>query len=400
MSSEHWASYSQIGTHRACPQRWMYANIRRLEKIPNEGDPKIEMKFGSWWHALRAADAIERGRALDSLRWTPKKITTVDYGPEIGTDVTEVIGAVFEAAEAWWHKQPEEFTEAWEAMLGQALVERLHDLFHSWHKQWADEIATEAPMAVELRWRRELPPMRMPDGTMADPNTVLIGYIDEVFFDGKRRVVAVRDHKVSKALSTQSAIDDMMDSQLQFYAWGAAPMVSEMGRGPIQATAYDRARMVAPKPPQLTQSGRLAVREGKPSIGQCDLDTYLKWAQGPDGQGVPFPGLKKDGSGAGFYTAEEGIIETLSSPASRSVWFQRTMTPLNGNIVRTHLQAAVDSAMDMQRTRERSEVTLDAPRILGDRCRWCDFLGLCRAEMIGGPGGEYELEGFGLREKA
>ena len=44
--------------------------------------------------------------------------------------------------------------------------------------------------------------------------------------------------------------DEMMDSQLQVYAWGANDVVKSWGYGGIRATAYDRVKSVAPKPPK------------------------------------------------------------------------------------------------------------------------------------------------------
>jgi len=225
-----------------------------------------------------------------------------------------------------------------------------------------------------------------------------------VYLDRKRGLVVVRDTKTGHDLASQTAADDMMDSQLQLYAWGITPLVKDWDVGRVGAVGYDRVRSVAPRPPMLTKSGRLAVRGGEPSIGQCDLRTYLDWAKGEDGAGVPFPGMKADGSAAGFYQAEDSVIEKLSSPAAASIWFQRTLTPLNVNLVRTHLRSAVDSALDLAASRARVERTGEAARNLTKSCRWCDFAALCRAEMIGGPARDgdsaaYDLADFKLRRR-
>jgi len=251
-------------------------------------------------------------------------------------------------------------------------------------------------------WKRKLPSLR--DGQ--DPVVDLLGYVDEVYLDTRRHVVVVRDNKSGKQLSTQTTADDMLDSQLQFYAWGASPEVSSWGLGKIQATAYDRVRSVKPSPPQLTMGGRLAMRGGEPSIGQCDLHTYLQWANGPtsnkegtevrDGQW--YPGTR--GHEPGWYLPEQSVIEKLSSPATKSVWFQRTLTPLNTNIIRSHLRAAVDSAVDLASTRARAAGTREAARNMGKECRWCDYNKLCRAEMVGGAEGEYDLIDLNLRVRA
>lgn len=389
---KHRASYSSLSMHRACPQRWNFANIRNLESIKDD-EPPVFRDMGSWWHALRAADSLERGRALGSLRKVPRQLRTVNDGPTLPGEEATVL-AVLLLAREWWDAQGGEYREEFEVKIGAWLERRLEMAYVGWQERWATEIAEERPLAVELGWGRDLPSVNGEDTL-----TRLVGYVDEVYLDTRRNIVVARDHKTGKELSTQTTVDDMMDSQLQLYAWGASPEVTSWGVGSIAATAYDRMRSVAPKPPQLTLGGRLRETNGQSNIGQVDLATYVEWAVGPDGAGVEYPGTKKDGSGAGLYVAEEDVIERLSAPAARSVWFQRTLTPLNMNIVRSHLRAAVDSALDVNRTRLRAEATSEAGRNLGSACRWCPFTSLCRAEMVGGPDGEYDLEMMNLRVK-
>jgi len=399
--SEHWGSYSSLSSHRACPQKWNYSYVQRLEKVDPD-DVKVEMEFGSWWHMLRAAHAIARGRVHDSLQQMPERLSSSDSGPVLeGEDLAKVVPVdVLSLATLWWREQDEMTKSQWVERLGEGLPDRLDHLNQRWIAQWSDDLETERPLAVELKWRRELPILDGPDGKAIDPATVLVGYVDEVYLDTRRNMVVVRDAKSSKSLSTQTTADDMMDSQLQLYAWGASPTVSSWGKGRISAVAYDRVCSVKPNPPQLTKSGRLAQRLGKPSVGSCDLHTYMEWTRGPDGLGVPFDGLAKDGSGAGFYHAEEAIIERLSSPSAISTWFQRTLTPLNTNIIRTHLRAAVDTAVDAAMTRARIEVSGEAGRNLTSGCRWCDFAGLCRAQMVGGATGDYLLSDYKLRVRS
>lgn len=190
-----------------------------------------------------------------------------------------------------------------------------------------------------------------------------------------------------------------MDSQLMLYAWGLAPQVKRWGYPKINAVSYDRCRSITPVPPQLTKSGRLAVRGGEPSVSGTDLKTYLGWAEGPDGNGVFFEGLKKDGSASGLYTAEDKVVEKLQSPASLGIWFRRTRVPLNPNIVRTHLRSALETSEDIDRTIEHVQKYGYAARNLTQNCTWCVFVDLCRAEMIGGGPGDFELADYGLRER-
>lgn len=392
MGNQQRESYSSLTAHRSCPQRWQYGAIRGLSKDDPE-DVRVELEFGLWWHALRAANVLERGRDKDSLRGVPAKLRAVD-GVMIATDdLTYIEERVLIEARRWWESQTPYTQDVWQQRIGGGLVERLLYVYERWMERWSEEIAQEAPLAVEVFWQRELPPQPgvLPDAS--DPDTLLVGYVDEVYYDERRGIVVVRDNKASKALGTQTVADNMMDSQLQLYAWGLTPLVKEWGHS-VRAVAYDRVRMSAPKTPKLNQSGTLSK-----SITDFDLHTYRTWAKGPDGLGQPYPGLKKDGSGAGFYTEDEQVVQNLSDPASQSAWFQRSLTPLSQNTVRTHLLSAVDSALDMRRTRARVELTSEAARNLGSACRWCDFAELCRAEMIGGAGGEYDLSSMRLRKR-
>lgn len=389
MADQIWASYSQLVNHRKCPQAWMYGYERRLEKIDPE-DVRVELEFGNWWHMLRAADSLKRGK--DSIKHRPRMLKSVDNGPTMPADMADPSG-VLGLAENWWGQQTEYTWSVWAERIGEALPDRLEALDQRWRAQWAEELETEIPLAVEMSWGRDLPALRGAFGVV-HPNTRLVGYVDEVFKDRRRNAVVVRDHKAHKQLGTMTTADDMMDSQLQFYAWGASPDISAWGLGKVQATAYDRVRMVKPKQPVVTQSGTLSK-----SVTDYDLATYVEWARGPDGQGVPFPGRSKDGSQAGLYLAEDGVIEKLARPATVSAWFQRTLTPLNSNLIKVHLRAAVDSAADLAQTRARAQVTGEAPRNLTSGCRWCDYVGLCRAEMVGGVSGDYELSDYKLRQR-
>lgn len=400
-----YASHSSLSRHRTCPQQWAYGSVRKLTKVESE-DPAVERDFGSWWHMIRAADSLERGRKLGSLKWTPSVLTSVDDGPTLDAATATPL-LVHNLAVTWWSQQSMLTKAMWADRIGEDLPDRLWALFTAWREQWADEIAIERPLAVEMYWERTLPAVVQPapegadlgdDLPVTDPHTRLIGYIDELYFDTKRQIIVARDHKTSKRLGTQNVADDMMDSQLQLYAWGASPTVTSWGLGPLRATAYDRARMVKPATPLVTASGGLSK-----SVTDYDLSTYLTWcrdgvAWGEEGKFF-VSGPRKDQPKFGRYEAEQKEIERLSSPAARSAWFQRTLTPLNLNLIKAHLRAAVDSAVDVGMTYERLQIEKAAARNLGSACRWCDFAGLCRAEMFGGPDGTYDLADFNLIKK-
>lgn len=423
MSPTLYTTYSRIAVHRKCPQRYHYAYIRKLERVAPD-DVKVELEFGNWWHALRAADSIERGLLHDSLQYVPGKLGTVDGHEGIdlrdkvpdGTETLEalrdlsqrgyldLVGYVMSEAETWWSTLPAAVRETWQERIGGALPDRLRYVDARWRERWADDLVYERPLAVELHWERDLPALTdEATGEHVDPAARMVGYVDEVYYDERRNLVVVRDHKTHKTLGTRTSAEDMMDSQLQVYAWGASPTITAWGYGPVKAVAYDRVRTTAPKQPKLTATGTLSK-----SVTDYDLPTYLSFAAGPDGTGAPWgeegayyvSGKKKGEPKFGTYHAEDSVVRALSDPAAASTWQQRTLTPLNRNIVTTHLRAAVDTSLDITATRARVAETGAAGRNLTNDCKWCPFAELCRAEMTGGAGGDYDLEAMYLRERA
>ena len=373
---EERATYSSLTLHRRCPQAWKYRYIDGLRRRRSETTPALD--FGSWFHAARALDRIAKGRAEGTLKAVPDEIHTTDTGPSFPPNSSPA--DVLEAAVDYWERLGEAAREAWLDWLGQALPDRLEHAYVEWRERWAQDSENEAVLAVEQRWERSVP------GT----GVVLWGYADEVYQDRKRGIVVVRDCKTSGTLGQVTSMDEMMDSQVQLYTWGLGPTCDEWGVPRPRAVAFDRVRSKAPKTPKLTKAGKLSS-----SVKDYDLTTYLKWV-GDDG--IPYEGMKKDGSAAGVYTAEEAEIERLGSPQVVSQWFSRHLTPVSPHLVRSHLQAAADTCSDISLTRKRAAARGEASRNFGKAaCQFCEFADLCRAQMVGGPGGEYAPEEYGLR---
>ena len=442
--------YSALSTHRVCPQKWYFSYALGIRK-PDFG-PKPEMHLGSWWAVIRAAEALERGRAFQSLKAEPRLFTGVDDGPEFDMR-TVTVADVLEAADKWWESRAFEVKEAWQEKLGGGLPERLRALLVKWMDEFATERQNEAPLGVEVSWRRALP---RPAGDLEWlgpeseqlPEIILQGTLDEVYLDRAREMVVIRDGKSHKSLARATNGDDMMDSQLQLYGWGALPTIQAWGHGAPRAVGYDRIRSVAPKEPQLTQAGALSK-----SITDYDLATYLAWAAEdtrpteeiakwlertlpysevdpetgevvehepeimvtreqqdyvrslPAGRFYGEVGLylasgpRKGTPKFGVYSPEQDVIDRLSTPMARSTWVVRTLVPLNRNIIAAHLRAAIDTATDAWRTQRRGERVGSVARNLGDACTWCDYAPLSRALMMGGSEGEYDLRDFGLSAK-
>ena len=373
---EERATYSSLTVHRRCPQAWKYRYIDGLRRQRSEITPALD--FGSWFHAVRAADRLAKGRSEGTLKSAPEEIHTTDTGPSFPTDVAPE--AVLQASAEYWDRLGETAHEIWLDWLGQPLPQRLEHVYTEWCERWARDSENEAVLAVEQRWERPIP------GT----NVMLWGYADEVYRDRKRGIVVVRDCKTSGTLGQVTSLDEMMDSQVQLYAWGLGPTCDEWEVPRPRAVAFDRVRSKAPKTPKLTKAGKLSA-----SVKDYDLATYLEWV---GDEGVPYEGMKKDGSAAGVYTAEGAEIERLGSPQVVSQWFSRHLTPVSPYLVRSHLQAAADTCTDISLTRKRAAARGEAARNFGKAaCQFCEFADLCRAQMVGGPGGEYAAEEYGLR---
>lgn len=365
------ASYSSLVAHRQCPAKWNYRYVQRLDKVEWV---RVELSYGSWWHAVLAADAIERGRATGTLAHAPTSLSTSDDGPRIPTHHERLVDRVLSQADSWWGNLPEDEREPFLDKLHAPVPDNLRRMYAAYVERWGGE--GEEVIAVEVRFSR---PLR-------DTGVEFKGQVDLIYRDTKRGLLVVRDAKGAKSLA-RNVVDDLMDSQLHLYAWGVNPLVKEWTGESIRAVAYDRARTVSPKQPRLTKGGTLSK-----SVTDFDLATYLAFSAGEDGTGVPFEGTKKDGSGAGIYTAEDSVIERLSTREAAETWFSRSLAPLNLNIVRTHLGAAVDTVEDMDRTLTREEPA----RNFTAACQWCEYLSICRAQVVGGRGGEYVPEDYGL----
>lgn len=397
-------SFSSMSLHRKCPQAWAYRYIRRLES--NKTDDRIPMIFGNWWHALRAADAIVRGREAGSLMSCPESLRLTDGYPELSVPDPITREAfrrlVISNARDYWNHLSPELHELWRDTIGTDLVSRLLHADKLWRETWADELETQLPIAVEYQFKVQLPGIP----------TVIPGAIDEIYRDRKRGIVVIKDHKTSKSLTRQSAEDDMMEPQLPLYAYAAKDILAEWGYH-IGALSYDRIRSTAPKTPKFTKAGALAK---VPS--DYDLDTYRDWAAGPDGEGLEYEKSvtlaqrkvlaeerechvdEVEKVQTLIYEPDPKILANLAAPTEREKWAMRTLSPVNRNLMLSHLRAAVNTAREIGRTLDQFARYGEATRNLGSFfCKNCEFAKLCRAEMIGGVGGEYALADYDLKER-
>lgn len=369
-------SYSQMSTFNKCPQAWHYKYLRHLDA--DETHPPVQAHFGSWWHALRATDSIVRGRDAGTLKYVQDHVETVDGGPTLDTGGASSSGVLM-LARSWWDGQSEDYRAEFVGKLGAPLPDRLDMLNTSYVLQWMESREHEQPVAVEV-------PVTLPMRTSSGTTFRFTGFIDEIYRDAEHGFLVVRDHKTNSSLSQFSNDKDILESQLQLYAWAAQKTLDLGGR--IRATAYDRVRSVAPKLPSVTKSGTLSK-----AVTDYDLRTYQDWCR----EGVPFDGTKKDGSGAGVYESDPKVVEKLSAPDEVGRWFKRTLSPLNARVVRMHVATLADVADELPDELERVNVRHEARRRMSTgNCRYCDFFQLCRAQVIGGPDGGFQPADFGL----
>lgn len=390
-------SYSRLLTHRQCPQKYAYAHVHGIESIEDFRSP--ERIFGSWWHLLRALTSIQRSESMRATTHpdappivTPEVLRVDDTWTVAVADLdrSQAVTEFWELFTLWDRSLTNDYRDRFVERMGDQPLPRLRDMNDEWWDRWHDDMQHELPLAVELRVSRHLPTYRdVLTGEEVKPDEMLNGVIDEIYRDTRRGFNVIRDYKTHRKLDGATSQSDMMESQLHLYAWAAAPVLQLHGIKQPRAVAYDRIRSVAPKQPQVTKAGKLSA-----SVKDYSLLTYLRWLDAHDGE-VPFPGMKKDGSGAGTYTLDPSVVENLSDPASRSAWAQRTLVPMNAAIVKSHLSAATLTYLDTTRTDRLVEKLGEAPRSFGT-CKFCDFLQLCQAQLVGGSEGDYDLEAFGL----
>ena len=371
-------SPSSLGTYRACPKKYEYSSLRRLR--PAAVTDLITREFGSWWHALRAADAIARSRVQGKEpMYLPDEVSTGDKGPVLPVTDTLTGSDVLLAAARYWQAMPADDQERWLDKMGAPLPEHLAEMDRRWEAAWGRESReNEVVLAVEVQF--EVP--------IADTGVVLRGRVDEVYYDKRLGLVVVRDHKTNGTIATTESLDDLLDSQLHLYAWG----VSVHLKIDVKAVGYDRARSKPAAQPAVTKAGKLSA-----SVTDYDLDKYLDFTEEP----VPFPGLKKDGSGAGEYLRDPKVVEKLQAPGERDKWNRRTLDPVNPRMVRGHLQEAVATAEGQAEASRRFNDPTRGPvarNLSRTGCKGCDFVHLCLDEMR--TNRRLEPGSYGLAEKA
>lgn len=385
-------SYSSLQTLMHCERQYSLGYLENLEADKAEPIPFLR---GTAFHAVVAADLMQRGAELGSLLNFPDKIKLAnDYslgidwnsvpgivdrkvptvvGWELGPEVLLTPYSVIEHVRVWESQLETERQEEIIAKLNAPLHERLLDMWTRYRAHWADRMASELPLLVEFQWERPA------------PNGILLqGRLDAVVYDTENCLTIVRDTKTHDSWPSEpDAVMDLLNSQLHLQGWGVAPALRELGGRDIggvqeafvpQAVEFDRARIKKPTTPKLTTRGVLSK-----SITDFDGYTYKNWCESAE--------AKEAG-----YEFEQAVWDKAEE--DQESWFRRSLKPLSLNAIRAHV-------MSMQTQAERAS-KLDPKKAAiqpSNSCAWCPFLNLCRAEIIGGrPDPLYPSE-YGLRLK-
>ena len=354
------ATYSSLTLHRKCPQAWYYRYGLGLRQ-PVTG-PAPQLRYGSWWGALMGADALERGRRFDSLVVPPRRWTPVDGGPTFDQKTVTTTEIIL-AARDWWNAQDDITKEVSLEKMGAPVANRIRDAFVRYRDEYGKQLEYERPLGLEVFWERPLP-RPAEDGAWENsadllqleglPEIRLFGYVDQVMFDTSRGMITVKDDKFLSSLGNMTAVDDMMDSQLDLYAWGVERTLQRYDINErVRAVMFDRVKSTAPSTPKLNLNGSLSA-----SVTQFDLKTYLDWAR-EDTRPGPFPTYGPDGWTPGpVFGVEQEVWDKLTEDTPMFV------IESDATIVAPLLLRAL---LECRAKREIGICGVGMPRVLPDR---------------------------------
>jgi hypothetical protein len=186
------------------------------------------------------------------------------------------------------------------------------------------------------------------------PKIELMGYIDKIAQDGRRR--SVLDHKFHKNLPGPE--DRFADIQTVLYYWGWNEFVQKRADR-VDGVIWDYGRMKAPAIPEVLKNGQLSQRKNI----DTDRYTYLKTilANGLD----PKP--------------YQGILKSLEG--KERTFFERVPLPAPPKVMVT---SVVEDARLSAIQAKKALKTGKAPRSMsGFNCNGCEFRKICEAEIRG-----------------
>lgn len=364
-------SYSALQTLAQCERKYVLKFVEELESDRQDRPAPLR---GTAWHGLIQAHLLSTGAHKKTLLVQPDKIQVVkgldlainwadpfcptilgpDYGPELPLDALSFLAHI----KSWWEHQETDYREEMEADYGAPLPDRLRDLYFRYCLHYAYDDQRFDPLITEQEWSRTAPNGKL-----------LQGRVDAVVYDNTLGLVTVRDYKTHDSWPSEpDAVVDLMDSQLHLQAWGMAPLLKAHGLIP-EAVQFDRLRFKKPSEPKLTTKGILSK-----STTDFDSYTYKNWCK-----------------------ENEQEIETAvvaACDAKTDAWFRRSSKPLSMRSVEAHVRSA-----QAQVVRAEALDATTATLVTSKSCGWCDFLSLCRAEIIGGRPENFVPQDYGLRRK-
>lgn len=363
-------SYSALKTLAECERKYALRFIEELEADRKDRPAPLR---GTAWHGVTQAHLLGVGahkgtllvqpptiqmlKGIDlPINWADPYCPTIagpDFGPELPLDALSMLAHVT----SWFEHQETDYQEELVADHGGPLPERLRDLYFRYCDHYADDDQRYEPLVTEYEWSRQAPNGKQ-----------LQGRVDAVLFDTQLGLVTVRDYKTHASWPSEpDAVLDLMDSQLHLQAWGVAPLLKEHGLLP-QAVQFDRLRFKKPTEPKLTAKGLLSA-----SITDFDSYTYKRWCI--DNEIEP----------------DEAVVAKCD--AKTDAWFRRSGKPLSMRSVEAHVKS-----LQVQAVRADALDPDTAILVPSKDCSWCDFLSLCRAEIIGGRPTPFVPQDYSLRK--
>lgn len=364
-------SYSALQVLAQCERKYA---LRYLEGYEADRPDRPAPLRGSAWHGVMQAHRLAVGAGKRTLLVRPEKIQlfrgtelginwdnefepmimSPDYGPEEPLNGAAMIAQY----ESWWTHQETDYTEEMAAEFGAPLPERLRDLLARYLIHYDADRDRYEPLITEYEWQRQAPNGKL-----------LQGRVDGVERDLELGLIVVRDYKSHESWPSEPEnVQDLMDSQLHLQAWGMAPILRELGAGVPQAVQFDRVRFKKPTEPKLTTKGELSK-----SITDFDTYTYTNWCTAN--------------------SVEVDPVLVAKCDAKTDAWFRRSQKPLSMRAVEAHVKAA-----QQQVVRSEGLDAATAMLVPSKSCSYCEFLSLCRAEIIGGRPTDFVPQDYGLRK--
>lgn len=359
---------SGLARLRQCEQQYTYEYIDGLK--PRKLNDK--MVLGSWFHALMQMYSLRKGMREGTLLELPD---TIDLGfdriPELRTDYTESDNPCMHTEDGQaWPLTPEgahtaitelfyDYLPKMEGDEWTGMPDKVKFLFKRYVKRWEQETAREKVLLVEYEWQRS-----NKAGHLFGGKADLV-----VERDG---MIVIRDHKTTG--QKPGADYRLRNSQLHLYAWGMAPVISELtGREP-DAVEYDYAITRDVASVTLTKTGRMRSNQATmdPYAFEVLFDKAVKdwYAEHGDEYGEPTSALED---------YDEFLAKCHESEVVDGKFFSREVMPVNVTVIRRLLNENNNLIDRMQELADGAQPIANTSKA----CRWCSYADLCIGDMYG-----------------